>query len=133
MSDQSILLQLPPQLYARVRQIAQESNRPLESVLVDSLALLFGDQETLSPEQLTAFSDDQLWGVVHRPFAWVQDIRLRELTVLGKLGALTDDAHEEMEHLIEAVDHYVLLRSQALMLLKQRGYDVEKRLQQGAG
>ena|SRR5579859_1793831 len=135
MTQQPVILQLPDDLYERVRQVAQESHRPLESVLVDSLTLLFGDlpdNAELTPQTLATFSDEQLWALVQRSLAWPQDVRLRELTALGKQGNLTTEEQAEMERLVDQVDRYILVRSQALLLLKQRGHDVERRLKLGA-
>jgi hypothetical protein len=134
MNHQSITLDLPDEVYERVRQAAEDSQRPVESVLLDTIALLFGGKtiDAITPGNLDSLSDDQLWAVVHRPLAWPQDARLRELTALGKSGALSDDEQAEMDTLLDVVDRYVLVRSQALLLLKQRGYDVERRLKSGA-
>jgi hypothetical protein len=135
MSQQSVLLQMPEELYERVRRIAEDSDRPVENVLLDSIALLFGElppDDELTPQLLGTFSDEQLWAIVYRSLAWPQDTRLRELTALGKRGSLSDEEQTEMERLVDGVDRYVLLRSQALLLLKQRGYDVERRLKLGA-
>lgn len=136
MSQQPVLLQLPEELYERVREIAAESNRPLESVLVDSLALLFGELPSipaLSPDSLDGFTDGELWAMVtRRLLQWPQDIRLTGLTLLGKQRKLSEDEQNELESLIEQLDQSVLLRSQALLLLKQRGHDVERRLKLGA-
>ena len=60
MTQAPILLQLPDELYERLREIADDSQRPLESVLIDSLTLLFGNLPTIAPHQLATFSDEQL-------------------------------------------------------------------------
>ena len=39
---------------------------------------------------------------------------------------------DEMEGLIELVNHQMLLRSEALLLLKKRGCDIQKYLRLGA-
>lgn len=135
MGEQSIQLQVPEALYERVRQIAAESNRSVEGVFLDSIALLYATippTNELTLKQLGDFSDDQLWVLVYRPFLLVQDKRLSELTALSKVGRLNEEELAEMEWLIDEYDRYVLLRSQALLLLKQRGYDVERRLKLGA-
>jgi hypothetical protein len=132
MTQSPILLQLPDELYERLREIADDSHRPVESVLIDSLTLLFGNLPAINPQQLENFSDEQLWALVHRQIAWPQDARLRELTQLSKQGLLSSDQQSELESLVDAYDQYVLLRSQALLHLKQRGYDVEQRLKLGA-
>ncbi len=132
MTQAPILLQLPDELYERLREIADDSQRPVESVLIDSLTLLFGNLPNIEPQQLASFSDEKLWALVHRLLAWPQDARLRELTTLSKQGTLSPADQSEMEALLTAYDQYVLMRSQALLHLKQRGYDVEQRLRLGA-
>lgn len=130
MTQQSVVLQLPEEMYERVRQIAEESQRPVENILLDSLELVFGGlTDDLSLERLT---DEQLWALVHRPLAWSVDLRLRELSQLGKHSNLTADQQIELERLITQYDRYILLHSQVLVLLKQRGQDVERRLKLGA-
>ncbi len=133
MSDANIQLKLPAEILARAVQIADDSERTVEAVLVDGLSLLFGDlsNDNISLEQLKKFSDEQLWAVVHQRLAWPQDTRLRELAALGDHGKITIDELEEMDALIAVVDRQMLLRSEALLLLKRRGHDIGKYLQAG--
>ncbi|MBK8025056.1 MAG: hypothetical protein IPK19_27535 [Chloroflexi bacterium] len=129
----TVELQIPPELLERAQEIAQTSNRSLEDVLVEGLVLLFGALPALpTPEDLQHYADEQLWAVVHQHLAWPQDARLHELISIGKSGQITESEKTEMEQLIALVDQYMLLRSHALFLLKQRGYEVEKRLKLGA-
>ncbi len=134
MSRQSIVLELPDELYDRVREIAAAHQIDIESVLLDSIALMFGELEgkAIEPGNLNTYTDEQLWALVHRHLAYPQDARLRELSAKAQEGALGENEREEMTRLVAQVDRYVLLRSQALLLLKQRGYDVEQRLRLGA-
>lgn len=134
MTPSMIELQIPPEIYERARQIAHESNRSIESVLLDGLTLLFGTLPAagVSPDELKDYADEQLWAVVYQRLAWPQDTRLRELIALGKQGQITDEEKIEMERLIALVDHQMLLRSEALLLLKQRGHNVEEQLKLGA-
>jgi hypothetical protein len=130
MSQSTVELHIPPEIYARAEQLALESNRSVEAVLVDGLALLFGvlPDRHIAPNDLKDYPDEQLWAIVYQRLVWFQDTRLRELIALGKQGKITTDEKEEMEHLIDLVDHQMVLRSEALLLLKQRGYDVEMQL-----
>lgn len=134
MSQSTVELQIPDEVYERARQIARVSNRSIEAVLLDGLTLLFGalPDKGISPDELKNYNDEQLWAVVHQRLVWPQDTRLRELIALGKLGVITEDENAEMERLIDLVDHQMLLRSEALLLLKQRGHNVEKQLKLGA-
>jgi len=79
----------------------------------------------MSLEQLTT---DQLWAVVHHPFNFEQDMRLRELTLHSKSEDLSEDEEIEIEELVDALDQYVLQRSKALVILEGRGVDIEKYL-----
>ena len=96
--------------------------------------LLFGTlaNADIVHDELHHYTDEQLWAVVYQRLAWPQDTRLRELIALGKQGLLSDDEKAEMERLIDLVDRMMMLRSQALLLLKQRGHDVETQLKLGA-
>ena len=134
MSQSTIELELPAEVYERAQQIAKDSNRSVESVLLDGLTLLFGTlpDTGLSPDTLKSYTDEQLWAVVHQRLAWPQDTRLRELIALGRHGQITDDEQAEMERLIHLVDHQMLLRSEALLLLKERGHNVGEQLKSGA-
>jgi hypothetical protein len=135
MHQQSVKLDLPVELYERIRETAEENNMPVEAMLLESIALMFGslpDDSMLSPSDLEDFTDEHLWAIVHRRFALPLDMRLRELTALGKHGNLSNQEQEELEQLVSAADRYIVLRSKALLLLKQRGFDVERRLELGA-
>ena len=70
-------------------------------------------------------TDDELWAVVDQRLTRKQDTRLRQLIALGKQGQLAADEQAEMERLVDLVDHRMLLRSEALLLLQQRGHDID--------
>lgn len=114
--------------FSRAQQIAAATNRSVEAVLIDGLALLFGGlpETVIDLDDLRRYSDEQLWAVVHSRLAWPQETRLRELVDSGKRGLLSDDEKAEIERLIDLVDRAMLL------LLKQRGREVEKQLKLGA-
>lgn len=126
-----IELQLPPAIQERAEQIAKETNRSIEEILLEGLSLLFGGLSDIKTQDLAQYNDEQLWAVVHQRLVWPQENRLRELIALGKEGQISEVEKVELEHLISLVDHITLLRSQALLLLKQRGHDIEKHLNLG--
>ena len=129
MPGKSITLDLPEELYERVRQVAEQSQRPLERVLVESIRLLFVLPPTSTDVATTlaalpGYSDAQLWAVVYQRLAWPQSQRLHELSAKNKLEKLTEDEQSDFEHLLALNDHAMLLRSEALLLLKNRGHDI---------
>lgn len=137
MPGKSITLDLPEDLYERVRQVAEQSQRPLERVLVESIRLLFVLPPTSTDVATTlaampGYSDAQLWAVVYQRLAWPQSQRLHELSAKNKLEKLTEDEQSECEHLLTLNDRAMLLRSEALLLLKNRGHDIAAYLERGA-
>jgi hypothetical protein len=137
MPGKSITLDLPDDLYEQVHQMAALSQRPVEHVVLESLRLLFVPPPSSADlatnlAALSGYSDAQLWAVVYQRLAWPQSQRLRELSANKKLERLTDEEQHELEDLLSANDRAMLLRSEALCLLKNRGYDIEAYLKRGA-
>jgi len=137
MPEKSITLDLPEDVYERVRQVAEQSQRPLERVLVESIRLLFVLPPTSTDVATTltalpGYSDAQLWAVVYQRLAWPQSQRLHELSAKNKLEQLTEDEQSECEYLLTLNDRAMLLRSKALLLLKNRGHDIAAYLERGA-
>ncbi|MGH2410281.1 MAG: hypothetical protein ACRDGS_07940, partial [Chloroflexota bacterium] len=133
--NHSLHVELPAELFERIREAAARGDQPLESVLVDTLALLFGAPQA-DWEQRTAaldtLPDAQLWAVVYRRVAWPEGARLRELTARGQQAALSDEEQAELAALIDETDRLTVLRSRALLVLRQRGHDIRKQLKLGA-
>ncbi len=129
MTNRTVTLQIPEVIYELAEQIAGISDMSTEDVLLDRLTSSLTDFSLdLSDQDLETLSDDQLWALVMSPFGIAQRLRLRELNLIGKQGELTDEEDAEMERLLDEVDDYVLRRSSALLILKQRGHDIETQL-----
>ena len=131
MSQKIVELVLSDELYEQLQQIADASHRTVQAVVLESVGLLYGENTIgtdVTLEQLQNLSDEQLWSVIYRQLSLPEDSRLRQLVALGKKGALTDAEDQEMEMLIDRVDRYMILRSQALLVLQQRGHDIKSYL-----
>ena len=137
MPGKSLTLDLPEELYEHMRQVAEQSQRPLERVVLESLRLLFVSPTT-APDRATAlaalrdYTDEQLWAVVYQRLPWLQSQRLHELSATQKREELTADAQGELHALLALNDRAMRLRSEALFLLKNRGHDIETYLARGA-
>ena len=57
---------------------------------------------------------------------------LHEISAKNKLKKLTEDEQSELAHLLTLNDRAMVLRSEALLLLKNRGYDIAVYLERGA-
>src|SRR5262245_22077257 len=91
MPGKSITLDLPDDLYEQVQQVAAQSQRPMERVVLESLRLLFAPPPSsvdLATDlaTLAGYTDDQLWAVVYQRLAWPQSQRLHDLSAKSKLG-----------------------------------------------
>ena len=74
---------------------------------------------------LQCYTNDELWVVVDQRLTQRQDTPLCELIAQGKQGQLSADEQVEMERLVDLVDHQMSLRSEALLLLQQRGHQID--------
>jgi hypothetical protein len=124
-----------PPISTRIQEAATRNDQPIESVLVDSLSLLFGapqvDWDHLATT-LDTLTDAQLWALVYRRIAWTAGTQLRELTARGKLDTLTDEEKADLARLIDDYDRVTLLRSHTLLLLRRWGHNVQDQLERGA-
>ena len=130
MAEKTITLHIPDELYRQVEKAAQASERPVENVLLDSISLFVNYPQT--PQQLDTwvgqlshYTDSQLWGVVYHRLAENDSLRLGELSEKNGHETLTAQEQDELTNLLHLVDRDMLLRSEALLLLQQRGHDVQ--------
>jgi hypothetical protein len=122
-----VSIELPLDIYERLQREAEQSSRSLEQVLLEDLALL-SDSSVMDLTVQDSFSDQKLWAIVYQNMGEAQAQRTRDLIADSKERPLTSDEQAELEYLIELGDRYVLLRSQALLILKERGHNINSYL-----
>ena len=131
MTERSIVVTLPDGLFERVRHVAESSGRSLEAVILEGIEVLFqrpdGDDVDMDAALavLSDYTDVQLWAVVYRRLTGEQSARLHELSATTERRPLTESEEAELASLLALVDRDMLLRSEALLLLKERGQDIE--------
>lgn len=128
---QSVSVELPEELYQRIREVAERSDSSVEAVVREGLEEVFGtgspSTETLRA-RLHAFRDDQLWAVVRQRLNVLERARLEELSARAGQEKLSDSEQAELDSLVDQIDLLTLLRSHALLLLKERGHDITRYL-----
>lgn len=137
MGLKTVTLEIPDELYQSVQEAADATDRSLEAIVLGSLELLFKKPSPLSNLEsllnaLSAYSTPELWAVVYRQLPWSQSARLRELSAKRNQAMLAEIESAELDQLVDLVDRYTLLRSEALMRLKERGEDISTYLKMGA-
>lgn len=130
MTNRTVTLQIPEDVYELAQQVAEERHISLESVVSNSVTIVYGPTRGKSDlKSFETFSDEKLWRVVWRPLPVELEIRLDELSDLGDRGALTNAQRSELKDLVAEVNRFVLIRSKALAELKKRGHDIESYLE----
>lgn len=129
MTDRIITLSIPETLYERIQEEAVGTKQPIESLMIDRLAVLFNRvDEALDVNKaldaLEAFKDYELWAIVSRRLSAADAERLHELNSEEKRDVLTAEEQLELDQLLAQVNRDMLLRSKALLLLKERGHDI---------
>lgn len=127
MKRSTVELEIPERIIEEAQGIARRRNSSVESVLQDGLLMVFGTSADceVSMESLRNFSDEQLWTLINHGLLGAQDSRWRELMALNKKGAMTDEESKELDDLADLLDRRILMRSKALLQMKQRGHDVD--------
>lgn len=125
MSQREVTLTLPEAFWITAEKIAKSTNRPVSEVLVEALGLLLDDMPPhIDPDALTAFTDTQLWALVHQRLSAQQSAQLNILIAKAKDETITPEEQAQANQLVAQNDDLMVLRSQALLLLKQRGHDI---------
>lgn len=130
MLTESVTLQLPINLYQRIQTVARTMQRPLETFLLDAvttaLPLLNDLPPTLANDvfNLALLNDAALWRAARRTWTASQQEQLDELLYRKEAGDLDEKGQRALDHLLAEYDRLILVRAQAALLLKQRGYEV---------
>lgn len=127
MRDRILTVTVPDWFPQSAEQSVNEQ-RMFEFVLCESLVLRFDQvRDGRSLEEMVAilnnFSDDALWQVLAYRVPYT--IYLREQELVEK-DPLTPEEDHELEDLTNITIRLMRVRSQALLLLKQRGHDIDR-------
>lgn len=133
-STQTITLQVPDELYARLRHRAAQSHRSVEAELVNVLAEAVPGGDELGPDlaesaaALAHFDDDELWAVARGRFPDDISCELQALHDKQQQSALAKHESERSDELCLQYERFMLMRARAALLLKERGRDVSSLL-----
>jgi hypothetical protein len=130
MSHPVLTLELPEDVYKRVRRAAKGMNQPVEKALANIVRAATPSLEKVPAEyraeleSLEDLSDDELWRISRSRFAPAKQRRLKGLLDKNQRGELTDRERRAMAELRSASDRLMLRRSYAALLLKYRAHRV---------
>jgi plasmid stability protein len=130
MPTHTITLQIPEDLYGRIRQRAERSQRTVEAEFVDVLVQAVPGADELPPvlaEALAALEgldDAELWQAARERLPDEVSAELQSLHAKQQRTGLTIVERHQAEELCLQFDQAMLTRARAALLLKERGYDV---------
>jgi hypothetical protein len=129
----SVTINLPDNVYKKIMQASKRSARPIDELIVEAIsaaAPTLGVDET--PQQLRSaltqmayLNDAALWQAARSTLTVAQREQLEALHHRRQRNdALSATEEKEMAALETLYRDTILIRAQAAVLLKQRGYDV---------
>ena len=130
MASHTITLNLPETVYEQIQQAAETARRPVNDVLVEAIAAVAPVVNTASDHLRAALAhmaylnDAALWQTARTTMPPERRARLATLHDKQQYISLTPEEQAEEQALLRLYRETLLVRAQAAVLLKQRGYDV---------
>lgn len=125
-----VTLQIPEDLYTRIRHRAERSQRSVEAEFLDVLSAALPDAEELPDELSVAIetldrsTDDELWQAARQQLPENVSSELESLHIKQQRDGLSSEERERSEMLCLEYDRVMLVRARAAALLHARGHDV---------
>ena len=125
-----ITLNVPLAVYEQIQRAAQKAQRPIDELFVEAIvaaapALANASTNLKAPlAQMTYLNDAALWQAARSTLASEQRERMATLHEAQQRRLLSIEEQAEEQVLLKLYREVVLVRAQAAVLLKQRGYDV---------
>jgi hypothetical protein len=133
MSNQSVLIDLPENIYNKYKQRAEQMQRSVEAEIVESIAKAAPtNADDLSAElqdlviQLGFLDDKALARIARSHQPKKEAARIETLHFKRQSEGLNDSESKELAELMKKFDRWFVLRNEALGLLLERGQDVSE-------
>jgi hypothetical protein len=131
MTYQSITIQLPEPVYQHISQRAWRKQRTVEdevlSVVVNTLPTFDDLPADLADSltQLRFLTDAELWQAARTTLPARESQQMQQLVIKQQQQGLTMREQRKAEDLLAHFHRTTLVRAQAALLLKERGYNIE--------
>ena len=130
MAAQSVTVDIPAELYERLKQRADQARRTVEEELLEVLATAVPADEELPTDladavaALPLLDDAALWRAARSAISSEVATDLETLHMKRQREGLTETEARVLSALVRQYERTMLVRAQAAALLKQRGHDV---------
>lgn len=135
MATQPVTVSLPSTLYERLTRRAQRTRRTVEAELIDVVATLPDEPDELPADMAEAIAalhllaDEDLWRAAGQRLAAEKAGLIEELHFKRQREGLSASEVEALATLMREYTRVLLVRSRSAALLKERGHDVSRLLQ----
>ncbi len=130
--SQVITVNLPEPVYQRLKERAEHTQRSVEDELVEMAATILPEEEKLPTELANAVSalqlldDKTLWQAARTHLSAKLITKMERLHDHRRNGNLNKIEEEELADLIKEYEKAIVIRSEAMGILMERGYDISK-------
>ena len=132
MASQAVTLQLPLSVYKILESRAERARRSVEVELREIVTTVAAEQQDLDADLAEAVAglefldDEQLWRAARTVIPAEDRDSLESLSFKQRREGLTSDEEQTQERLLALSDRVMLIRAQAALHLKERGFDVSE-------
>lgn len=130
MTTQTITLELPEPLYRSAHQMAKAAQKPLETVLRDSLVHMLPPLDDVPPEKaaelakLALLDDAALWLEARATMSPAEQAEIHQLLDRQSADELTSAERARLRELLDTYGRLTVRKAHAYLLLARRGYRV---------
>lgn len=131
MAQQTVSIELPEDVYERVRETAAASARSVQDVLAASITLSLPPLERDLPPEIRSelrpmalLTAEELRELSRESLSHERQVRLEALAELQKQQALSEAEQAELDDLVKLAQRVMLHRAEARRLLAVRGHPV---------
>lgn len=130
MSRQAVTVELPEEIYDKVKRAARATKRPVKQMLVSILKSAMPSLDEVPPEyraeleRMETFSDEELQKTTKARMSAAHQRRLNHLLRKNQAEGLSERERQSLTELSKEADRLTLCRAYAYLLLKQRGHQI---------
>lgn len=130
--SQPITLNLPEPFYQHIKQQAEKTQRTMEAELLEVVATTMPEEERLPADLANAIAalnlldDKTLWQAARTHLSVKAVSRMERLHNIRRNVGLNEAEKEELAALVSEYEKSILIRSEAMGILMERGHDVSK-------
>jgi plasmid stability protein len=130
MANQKVVLDLPENIYERVKQRADNKNRTVEAELIEVVTTAVPVEDELPQDMLEAvaelrkLNDKALWKAARSHTSAKTVSKMEKMHFKQQNESLSELEKQSLAQMLYEYEKTILIRAEAAGLLMERGYDI---------